>query len=354
MVQWDYLKDWESVNAMKLKELASMAGVSAAAVSIVRQGKSGVSPAVRRRIQLLLEEYGYDYLPYNQTAYPSGQTAAPAGTDNRKICLLKHYSSAMLTDNNEGFVESIIDAIEYSARSAGYSLVLTTVNPEQYTELLDTDFQEDYAGIVIIATEMTRREIVMLERITIPAVVLDTDYSYIPHTSVSMNNRKLAWQAVSSLAEAGEVGYLQSGQETGNFAARAIGYREAAESLQLRGTPVFRITPDLNQAEKEMDAILENRQAIPKAFFADNDVIAIGCMRSLLKHGVRIPQDVKIIAVDNTLLSQVISPSLSSVRISKRHMGELSIRLLLEKITAPDVPDVHVRVDTQLICRESH
>ena len=339
---------------MKLKELAAQAGVSAATVSIVRQGKPGVSAAVRRRIQLLLEEHGYDYLPYSQAAHPPAQPPVP-GAENRRICLLKHYRSAMLTDNNEGFVESVIDAIEYAARSAGYSLVLTAVNAAQYAELLETDFQAEYAGIIVIATEMTRREIALLERVVLPVVVLDTDYSYIPHTSVSMNNRKLAWQAVSRLARAGEVGYLQSSQETGNFAARAIGYSEAVESLGLSREErlVFSITPDLNQAEKDMDAWLSKNRSLPKALFADNDVIAIGCMRSLLRRGVRIPQDLQIIAVDNTLLSQVITPALSSVQISKRHMGELSIRLLLEKIASPETPDVHVRIDTQLICRES-
>ena len=339
---------------MKLKELAAQAGVSAATVSIVRQGKPGVSAALRRRLQLLLEENGYDYLPYSPAAGQSALFPVPGG-ENRRICLLKHYRSAMLTDKNEGFVESVIDAIEYAAGSAGYSLVLTAVNAAQYAALLDTDFQSAYDGIIVIATEMTRDEIALLERIVLPAVVLDTDYSYIPHTSVSMNNRKLAWQAVSRLAAAGQVGYLQSGQETGNFAARAIGYSEAVESLgQPRaGDLVFRITPELTQAEKDMDAWLAQGRSLPRALFADNDVIAIGCMRSLLRHGVRIPQDVQIIAVDNTLLAQVITPSLSSVQISKRHMGELSIRLLLEKIASPETPDVHVRIDTQLVCRES-
>ena len=340
---------------MKLKELAGRAGVSAATVSIVRQGKPGVSAALRRKIQLLLEENGYDYLPYSPGGAPSGGIASPAGAGSGKICLLKHYSSAMLTDNNEGFVESIIDAVEFSARNAGYSLVLVTVSAGQYADLLDTAFYEEYGGLIVIATEMTREELAKLAGIPTPMVVLDTDYSCIPHTSVSMNNRKLAWQAVSRLAPAGEVGYLQSSQETGNFFARAMGYSEAVESLRLprEDRLVYRITPDLYQAEKDMDAYLLKNSGVPKAFFADNDVIAIGCIRSLLRHGVRIPRDTRMIGVDNTLLSQVIAPALSSMQISKKHMGELSIRLLLERMASPSLPDVHVRIDAQLVCRDT-
>ena len=340
---------------MKLKELAEQAGVSSASISIVRQGKPGVSAALRRKIQLLLEQNGYDYIPYSQSAYYPVLSAVSGNAENKRICLLKHYNSAMLTDKNEGFVESIIDTIEYTARNAGYSLVLTSVSADQYESLLNIPFYEEYAGIIVIATEMTRAELAELERITIPVVVLDTDYSYIPHTSVSMNNRKLAWKAVSLLAGEKEVAYLQSSQETGNFYARAIGYSEAVDSLQLPKTKnlVYRITPDLMQAEKDMDAYLQKSSIIPKAFFADNDVIAIGCIRSLLRHGVHIPQDTQIIGVDNTLLSQVITPTLSSMQISKKSMGELSVQLLLERIAFPSTPDIHIRVDAELVCRDT-
>ena len=108
---------------MKLKELAAQAGVSAATVSIVRQGKPGVSAALRRRLQLLLEENGYDYLPYSPAAGQSALSPVPSG-ERRRICLLKHYRSAMLTDKNEGFVESVIDAIEYAAAGYRFSIGL--------------------------------------------------------------------------------------------------------------------------------------------------------------------------------------------------------------------------------------
>lgn len=55
-------------NSMTLKNLAEMAGVSQATVSLVRKGKRGVSDSVRAKTQEMLHEYGFSYAEYNPDA----------------------------------------------------------------------------------------------------------------------------------------------------------------------------------------------------------------------------------------------------------------------------------------------
>ena len=340
---------------MNLKEIALQLGVSQASISIVRKGKPGVSSAVRRRIQLALEKNGYSYDAYVQEPPNLSQRVPGQKRKGEAIGLIKHSKSALLTDQNEGFIAGLIDPISVAVASAGYTLEMNAVNGEEYRRLLSELPQMDYAGLIVIATEMDQTELSALSQVQIPTVVLDTDYPYIPHSSVTMNNRQLAWQAVACLAGCGEVGHLRSSQKTGNFRARSVGYQEALQSFGLPAdeTLVFSLTPSLEGAEKDMDRFLEAGRRVPPALFADNDVIAIGCMRALISHHYRIPQDVQLIGVDDTLLSQVISPSLSSMQISRAQMAQQAVRLLLEAISSPAQLKTHVHIDAQLIYRHS-
>ena len=110
---------------MNLREIAAALGVSPASVSIVRKGLPGVSAATRRRIAQLLSENGYAYQEY------ACAPASAASSDHQKarfIRLIKFRRSALLVDQNEGFVEAIIDSADTHARTHGYTLSLSAIS----------------------------------------------------------------------------------------------------------------------------------------------------------------------------------------------------------------------------------
>lgn len=336
---------------MNLAELAAMLHVSPSSVSIVRQGKPGVSPATRRRIQAAMDEHGYSYVPY-VSAFPSEpQADAPS----RCIRLLKFYRSGLLANKNEGFVDAIVDSIDAIARARDYMLIFNSVSHTDYDQFIKECRENNCLGLLIIGTEMERADLEKLRALKTPVVILDCDHPALPFSSITMNNRDLAYDAVCELKHLGEVGYLCSNIRTGNFVARGNGYWEAVRDFNLPDQEelIFPLMPSLHQAEEDMGRLIFQGRRIPKAFFADNDVIAIGAMRALRLHGYRIPHDVSIIGVDNTMLAQVSSPSLSSIQIGCSTMGQQAINLLLEQIDKPtDIP-LHVHISSRLILRES-
>ena len=337
---------------MTLAQLAARLNVSPASVSIVRQGRPGVSDATRRRIQSALKANGYSYLPY------APEQSAPAGKHDgspQYIRLLKYYRSALLTDKNEGFVDAIIDAIDAIARTRNYKLVFSSLSSNEFDQRLPELAEESCIGLLVIATEMEREEIEKLRILRTPVVVLDCDHPALPFSSVTMNNRDLAYAAVARLRSLGEVGYLCSSIRTGNFKARGNGYREALHDFGLpeREELCFSVTPVLNTACEDMNRLLDAGRRLPPALFADNDVIAIGAMRAMQAHGYRLPQDVNIIGVDNTMLSQICTPTLSSIQISCAALGEQAIQLLLNQIADPSGVQLHIHVGSRLIVRES-
>lgn len=337
---------------MTLAQLAARLNVSPASVSIVRQGRPGVSDATRRRIQSALKANGYSYLPY--TPEQSASTGKPDGSP-QYIRLLKYYRSALLTDKNEGFVDAIIDAIDAVARTRNYTLVFSSLSSDEFDQRLPELAGDSCIGLLVIATEMECEEIEKLRILRVPIVVLDCDHPALPFSSVTMNNRDLAYAAVAQLRTLGEVGYLCSSIRTGNFKARGNGYREALHDFGLpeREELCFSVTPGLNAACEDMNRLLDAGRKLPPALFADNDVIAIGAMRAMQAHGYQLPQDVNIIGVDNTMLSQICIPALSSIQISCTALGEQAIQLLLDQIADPSGEQLHIHIGSRFIARES-
>lgn len=337
---------------MTLAQLAARLNVSPASVSIVRQGRPGVSDATRRRIQSALKANGYSYLPY--TPEQSAPTGKPDGSP-QYIRLLKYYRSALLTDKNEGFVDAIIDAIDAVARTRNYTLVFSSLSSDEFDQRLPELAADSCIGLLVIATEMECEEIEKLRILRVPIVVLDCDHPALPFSSVTMNNRDLAYAAVAQLRTLGEVGYLCSSIRTGNFKARGNGYREALHDFGLpeREELCFSVTPGLNTACEDMNRLLDAGRKLPPALFADNDVIAIGAMRAMQAHGYQLPQDVNIIGVDNTMLSQICIPALSSIQISCAALGEQAIQLLLDQIADPSGEQLHIHIGSRFIARES-
>ena len=337
---------------MNLNELAAHLGVSPASVSIVRKGRAGVSGETRRRIQLALEENGYEYLPY--TGDEKRDRPSDSGWE-KSILLLKYYDSTLLVNKNEGFVDSIISSIDALIRKNRYNLVIHAVSKEDFRRFLNGFSRDKWAGLLVIATEMSREEILSLRQLDIPMVILDSDWPDLPFSSVTMDNRSLSQAAVGALRSRGSVGHIASRIPTGNFCAREAGYLEAVRrfGLPYDEKNIFRVTPSLSGAYEDMKGILSGGRSVPGALFAANDVIAIGAMKALREAGMTLPDDVAVIGVDNTMIAQVSTPTLTSAYFSRNAIGQQAMGLLLEEISDPSRENIHIRVGARLIMRDS-
>ena len=84
-------------------------------------------------------------------------------------------------------------------------------------------------------------------------------------------------------------------------------------------------------AGKVIDAYLASHEA-PDAIFCFSDLMAIGVMRVLLSHHLRIPEDVAVIGFDNIPYAAMTSPSLSSVGQDMRAIGYEAARLRINLV----------------------
>jgi len=103
-------------------------------------------------------------------------------------------------------------------------------------------------------------------------------------------------------------------------------------------------------AESEAARPPEDR---PDAVFAANDLIAMGVLQGLARHGIRVPEEIAIIGFDDIDFASAAVVPLSSVRQPSQLMGETALRILLTEIGDPDRPAQQVVFEPELVVRAS-
>jgi DNA-binding LacI/PurR family transcriptional regulator len=93
--------------------------------------------------------------------------------------------------------------------------------------------------------------------------------------------------------------------------------------------------------------------AAPDALFCFNDTLALGALRLLARRGVRVPDDVAVIGIDDIEDGRFSTPTLSTIAPDKGAVARESVRLLQRRIDDPAATTQEVRVDFRLLVRES-
>jgi len=101
-----------------------------------------------------------------------------------------------------------------------------------------------------------------------------------------------------------------------------------------------------------MDELIVRRPAVTAVFCA-NDLLAVGALSALARHGLRVPEDVGVVGFDDTELARHSSPPLTTMRIYSRDMARSAVRRVLERIECGSLPAIKVEYPIDLIVRES-
>lgn len=92
------------------------------------------------------------------------------------------------------------------------------------------------------------------------------------------------------------------------------------------------VPTDAQQTYEAVQAYIKSGKPLPTAFLAHNEQNAIGALRALSEAGVSVPEQVSLIAFNDTPLAELTVPPLTSVSMHIREMSQLAVRLLLERV----------------------
>ncbi len=90
----------------------------------------------------------------------------------------------------------------------------------------------------------------------------------------------------------------------------------------------------------------------PTAVFCYNDMSALGALRALYGHGIKVPDDISLVGFDDLAIASYTSPLLTTVGQPKQQMGRMAMETMLKLISGVDTK-ANIKVDGELIIRES-
>lgn len=324
------------------KELAQMLGVSPSAISIALNGKKGISEETRKEILLAAEKYGLKR-PIRKQA------------KNRFVNLVIYKKHGLVYGDTD-FFSSVVEGISAYAAGNDMSLQVTYFYGNQnIQEQINMLRRSECSGIILLATEMMGSDIEIFRTLPQPMVVLDSYFDHYNFDYIVLNNVQGAYLATKHISDAGhrDIGYLCSKVPINNFNERCEGFNKAiAEVPGCRVTQVPVLSTQ-DGAYQDMCAYIETRPHMPTAFFADNDIIAISCLRALKDHGYRVPDEISFVGFDDLPMCSIIAPRLTTVSVPKEQFGQRAIMRLIEKIQNPDAASLTISVNTSLVVRDS-
>lgn len=312
-----------------IKDIAKEAGVSIATVSFIVNGKDQhISEATRQRVKDVMKKY--NYIP----------NAMAGSLVTRRTGII----GLILPDITNPFFPGIARGAEDRANEEGYSIIFCNTDDkieveEKYIESLTSKMVD---GIIIAHSSNSDEMGEILERTQIPVILIDRDFdSKNILGKVLVNNKDGARQAVCHMVEKGyrKIAYLSGSLKTQTAMDRLEGYKEA---LREQNLPVVEALIKYGEyrvewGRKGIEELLTEKQDFD-AVFCGNDLIAIGAMKELLKHGYRVPEDKGVMGFDDIYMAQMVEPELTTVKQPNYEMGyqavDLLIRHLKEKKTA--------------------
>ena len=331
---------------MNVREIAKLADVSPATVSLVLNDRKGVSQTVRDRVRAVIKANNYE-----KPAWANKQN------DAKTIIFVKYSSHGMLVEENAGFIAAIIEGIEVECIDRGMHLGQFGCNSGNLEQVVDKLKNTKFDGLILLGTEMAPEICKYFMTLGLPTVVVDSAMRYLPVDTVVMANERIVHQAVEYLFALGhrEIGYLQSKAAISNFEDREEGFLKALKKrgLTLKPENRFLLTPTLSGVYTDMKQALIGRKELPTAFFADNDTIALGAMKAMVEAGWKVPGDVSVIGVDDIIYAHMGNPPLTTMRVPRQFIGYCTVTRLLERMNKPKTVPVHVEVSAELVKRQS-
>lgn len=230
-------------------------------------------------------------------------------------------------------------------------------------QMVQSFIVQKVAGVFFAPLELTgeketvnRRITRALERAQIPVVLLDRCYMPYPersaHDLVGVDNRRAGYVAAAHLLSLGvrRLVFLGEQNAANTVDARITGFYEALRAFGVspETDPVWRGSPqDESFVRRMMQA------ARPEGIMCANDLTAARLMQVLLGQGTRIPEEVRIVGMDDVKYASLLPVPLTTIHQDCAGIGAVAMSTMLERLEHPELPVRDVLVPTWLVVRRS-
>ena len=326
-----------------IRDIAAAADVSTSAVSYVLNNRKGVSEETRARIRKIIERYGYQ---------PNLNSVRLVSRRSFNIRIAIQNRSSPFHDFF--FYEIAQGVVEGSSR-VGYNIVFSNLSGEGGADSFLRSIEGSDIDGIIFFLDVDPQLLYRVREAQIPAVVIDGHQTESSVTQVRADYSVAAEKAAAHLISLGhsDIALIGSNTLTGYFDQVFAGFQQAFQKATLTSRVAWvQSWVDSEEEARASVAELISQKPAPKAIVCASDLIAVGAIQAVKARGLRCPEHVSVIGIDDIVLSRYIEPALTTIRIDKTHMGRIAVDLLLDLIAGKEAKSVVVPSD-RLIERAS-
>ena len=305
-------------------DIARLARVSPAAVSLALNDRPGISDRTRARILLIVEKR--KFVP-NQNA--------------RRLLLRSTGNIGVVHDEalsplKQLFLIDILNAAMASCEREGYNLLFSALHRNEEQGLPAIVRRREVDGLLVIG-EVGSAFARAVRETGLPYVLVDEHQRTPNAVAVEADYRAGAEAAVSHLIESGHkrIGYVGESPE-GSYGRQTLeGFERGLRIRSLRASASYVRTEAFGASDATAQACAGRLLALktpPTAIFCAADIYAVGVLRAVAERGLKVPRDVSVIGMDDILLDQYVTPPLTTVGFPAEQMGVAAVQTLLSMV----------------------
>lgn len=309
-----------------IKDIAKLAGVAKSTVSRYLNG-GNVSERTKAKIRKVIEETNYEPNSFAQS-----------------LKAKKTNFIGVIAPTLDSYVTStVLMAIDEELRKLDYTtlIISTSKHIEREIESLLSLSRQKVDGIILIATGVTARHREVINSINIPVLIVAQKVDQC--TCIINNDYKAGFEMGQYIANKGHqkvayIGVTESDIAVGQ--TRKQGVLDGLAQADVKEVKTFLSEFYFEDAAKVTKEIL--MQFDPTAIICATDTIAFGSLKIILRQGKRVPEDISLTGFGGYNISEVIHPSLTTIRFNNETTGEMAAKLIVKMTNGEEVPQLQI------------
>lgn len=322
-----------------LKNIAERCNVTANTVSLALRDSPLVMETTKARIHQVAREMGY---------VPNALAGSLRSGKSNTVAILVGDISNLL------FAQRIKD-LERRLRLHNYQVLILNTDENLETEMhaIRTAVSHQVDGIILCPCQHDRRNIEMLREFRMPYVLLGREFAGCSDDAVVWDDEEGARLATRHLIDIGRrsIVFINGPEYISSAQLRRKGYESAMEEAGLQ--PVVINTPFITGRLNSVLQPLTDGNIPCDGLFVFNDLMALESSNWLIKHGLRIPDDIAVVGFDDIHSTVSLPFELSSVTCDRQVEASRTVDVLLNRIGNPEHPPQIEHLPVELIIRAS-
>lgn len=306
---------------LTIKDVAKKAGVSVATVSRVLNNPECVKYATKEKVLKVIKDL--DYSP---------------NLLGRNLRKLETKKIMIVLDNiSNQFYSNVVKGIEDRAKESGFTVMLCTMrgSKDNFYEAMNLLSNRVVDGALVFCGDLDAKKLRNMEK-DYPIVCLCEIVEDV--CNVCVNDYQAGFDATNYLLQLGKkdiaiVCQLDDIEKNTSSGYRLRGYIDALKQkkIEFNKDLVIGQYDGEDTVKSTVDNIFKLNK-LPDAIFALSDTTAIQIIKELSLRGIRVPEDISIMGFDNTLMSEVYIPSITTVAQPQYEIGYEGTEILLEQM----------------------